>query len=79
VLSTHVVCTGEHVPEGWPAEHEPLTVGAGDAVGEVGMPAGDRVEGERCDRADDAGDQPVGDAVDVDPRYGAHLTPLIDL
>ena len=41
VLAAHVVGAGEHVAERRPAQHEARAVGAGDAVGEVGVTAGD--------------------------------------
>ncbi len=77
MFATHVVGAGQYVAERRATQHEARAVGTGDAVRQVGVPAGDRVEPERCDGTGDARDQPVGDALDVDPRYGAHLAPRV--
>ena len=44
VLAAHVVGAGEQVAERRAAQHEGAAVGAGDAVGQVGVTAGDDVE-----------------------------------
>ena len=75
VLASHVVGAGEHVAERRAAQHEPRAVGAGDAEGEVGVPAGDEVEGERGDRATDVRNEPLGDRRDVDAGQLAHVSP----
>ena len=66
VLAAHVVGGGEHVAERRAAQHEAGAVGVGDAVGEVGVPAGDEIEGERALRAVDVRLEPLGDPRDVD-------------
>ncbi len=69
MLATHVVGARQHVAERRAAEDEARSVGAGDAIGEVRMAAGDGGELERCPGAGDVGDEPLGDAADVDPVH----------
>ncbi len=65
-LPADVMGAGEHVAERRPAQHEPGTVTGDDAVGEVGVTAGDDVEAERGHGSLDVVEQPCRHAVAVD-------------
>jgi hypothetical protein len=58
VLATHVVGAGEDVAERRPAQDERGAIGPDDAVRQVGVPAGDRLEAERRHGAGHVLDEP---------------------
>ena len=66
MLAAHVVGGGEHLPERRPAQH-PVAVGVvPHAEGEVGVAAGDEVEGERGLHGGHVLLEPPGHPGDVD-------------
>jgi putative thioredoxin len=78
MLASHVVRTGQHVAERWPTENETVSVGGGDAIGQVRMSSGDHVEPKRALCSGDVALQPIGDRVDSDTGcvgHGAYGTP----
>ena len=71
VLSSHVVCSGEHLAQRRSAKHPAPVVGVGDAEGQVRVASGDQLEAERFAQGRDVGAEPVGHCGGIDAAGNA--------
>src|SRR6056297_1658559 len=77
VLAAHVVCARQHVTQRRATQDVRVVALTIDAIGEVGVAAGDDLERERSTCAVDVRLEPTCDGVAVDSGYVAHLLPRV--